>query len=56
VFFKSGVSIQELIPKMAAENVQIGRPFPPLLDWARISTGTFDEVQAFTRTLKKVMA
>lgn len=56
VFFKSGVPIQDLIPKMAAENVQIGRPFPPLFDWARISTGTFEEVQAFTHALKKVMA
>ena len=55
VFFKSGVPIQELIPKMGAENVQIGRPFPPLYDWARISTGTFEEVQAFTHALKKVM-
>jgi len=56
VFFKSGWPIGELIQKMSAENVQIGRPFPPLLDWARISTGTLDEVQAFTRALKKVMA
>jgi len=56
VFFKSGVPIEELIQKMAAEDVQIGRPFPPLLEWARISTGTFEEVQAFTRALKKVMA
>lgn len=56
VFFKSGMPIAELNREMAAENVQIGRPFPPLLDWARISTGTFEEVQAFTRALKKVMA
>ncbi len=56
VFFKSGVPIEALQQKMAAEGVQIGRPFPPLLDWARISTGTFEEVQAFTRALNKVMA
>jgi histidinol-phosphate aminotransferase len=56
VFFKSGVPILELMKKMEAEDVQIGRPFPPLLDWARISTGTFEEVQTFTRALKKVMA
>lgn len=56
VFFKSGVPIQELQQKMAAEGVQIGRPFPPLLDWARISTGTFEEVKSFTRALEKVMA
>ncbi len=56
VFFKSGRPIRDLQMAMADENVQIGRPFPPLLDWARISTGTFEEVQAFTRALKKVMA
>lgn len=56
VFFKSGVPVDTLIQKMRAEGVQIGRPFPPMLDWARISTGTVEEVQAFTKALRNVMA
>lgn len=56
VFFRSGRPIGELIPAMEKENVLIGRPFPPMLEWARISTGTMEQVQQFGRALKKVMA
>ena len=55
VFFKTGRPIQELIPAMQKENVLIGRPFPPLYEWARISTGTFEEVQFFGEALKRVL-
>lgn len=55
VFFKSGLPVDSLIRKMGSEGVQIGRPFPPLLDWARISTGTLEEVQTFTSALEKVL-
>ncbi|MDM9631622.1 pyridoxal phosphate-dependent aminotransferase [Robiginitalea aurantiaca] len=55
VFFKSGMPIGNLIEKMGAEGVQIGRPFPPLLDWARISTGRIEEVEAFNRGLQRVL-
>jgi histidinol-phosphate aminotransferase len=56
VFFKSGMPIDSLIGKMGSEGVQIGRPFPPLLHWARISTGTIEEVKSFTSALEKVLA
>ncbi|MCE2612273.1 aminotransferase class I/II-fold pyridoxal phosphate-dependent enzyme [Flavobacteriaceae bacterium D16] len=55
VFFKSGRPIQDLIPAMRKEGVLIGRPFPPLYDWARISTGTLEEVTAFTNALRRVL-
>lgn len=55
VFFKSGRPIQALMDDMLKENVLIGRPFPPLYDWARVSTGTIPEVQLFGQALKKVM-
>lgn len=54
VFFKSGMHISELIPKMAEQGIQIGRPFPPLYNWARISTGTLEEVAAFTKGLRNI--
>ncbi|MFH6604022.1 pyridoxal phosphate-dependent aminotransferase [Maribacter algicola] len=56
VFFKTGRPIQEIIKAMQKEGVLIGRPFPPLLDWARISTGTIEQVRQFSNALKKVMA
>ena len=56
VFFKTGRPVQEIITAMQKENVLIGRPFPPLLEWARISTGTLEQVQTFGRALTKVMS
>lgn len=55
VFFKSGRHINELIPEMEKENVLIGRPFPPFFDWARISTGTMDDMKLFDQALRKVL-
>lgn len=55
VFFKSGMEVGSLIRHMAQKDVQIGRPFPPLTDWARISTGRMEEVQAFTKALREVL-
>lgn len=56
VFFKSGRNIRGLIADMKEHNVLIGRPFPPLTNWARISTGRIDDVNAFGNALKKVMS
>ena len=56
VFFRTGRPIRELISDMLKENVMIGRPFPPMNEWARISTGTMEEVKAFGDALRKVMA
>ncbi len=55
VFFKSGIHIDGLIEDMKNENIQIGRPFPPLYNWARISTGTISQVEQFGIALKKVL-
>lgn len=55
VFFKSGRHIDGLITEMLKENIQIGRPFPPFYDWARISTGKIEEVELFGKALKKVL-
>ena len=54
VFFESNRHIAELSKSMEKEGVLIGRPFPPLYEWARISTGTTEDVAAFCKTLKKV--
>jgi len=54
VFFHSGKNINDMIREMKKRNILIGRPFPPLLDWCRVSTGTIDEVEKFNRALKAI--
>ena len=55
VFFQSRRDIRELIEEMKQENVLIGRPFPPLNDWCRLSTGTVEDTQQACSALKKVL-
>ncbi|MEQ9425212.1 MAG: histidinol-phosphate transaminase [Cyclobacteriaceae bacterium] len=55
VFFESGREIKELQAAMKEKGVLIGRPFPPLTKWCRISTGKLEEVEAFTKALKQVI-
>lgn len=55
VFFKTGRPIRDIISSMERENVLIGRPFPPMMNWARISTGTMEEMRVFSAALEKVM-
>jgi len=38
------------------EGIAVGRPFPPLTSWLRISIGTMDEMQKATEVLRKVLA
>ncbi|MCW5515403.1 pyridoxal phosphate-dependent aminotransferase [Muriicola sp. Z0-33] len=56
VFFKTGRPISEVMAAMKNEGVLIGRPFPPMLDWARISTGTTEQMLHFSKALKRVMS
>ncbi len=55
VFFKTGRPISEMITEMKNENVLIGRPFPPFYEWARVSTGTMEDMKLFDKGLRKVM-
>lgn len=55
VFFRTGMPIQEFIGKMRAEGVEVGRPFPPLTDWARITIGLPDEMAVCHQALRNVL-
>lgn len=55
VFFRTGRPIQEFLAKMRAEGIEVGRAFPPLLDWARITIGLPDEMEKCHRALRKVL-
>ena len=55
VFFHTGMPIQTFQARMRAENVAVARPFPPLLDWARISIATPEEMTMCHAALRKVL-
>ena len=54
VFFKAGRPVDALNRAMAERGVQLGRPFPPLLDWSRVSTGTEADMAHFAQALRDV--
>jgi histidinol-phosphate aminotransferase len=55
VFMKTGVPIELFQQMMEAENVMVGRPFPPMLDWCRVSIGTEEEMATFLSVYEEVM-
>ena len=54
VFFHSKRHIDDLGKQMLEQGVKIGRPFPPFYDWCRISIGTLEETQIFTKVLENL--
>ena len=55
VFMETGMPAKEFSAKMLAEGVMVGRPFPPLLNWARITIGLPSEMAACHRALRIVL-
>jgi histidinol-phosphate aminotransferase len=54
VFFKTGRNIEEVNHAIANQGVKIGRPFPPLTDWCRVSTGTMEEMEKLRGAMRAV--
>jgi histidinol-phosphate aminotransferase len=54
VFFKTGMNINDFSKKMFDHNIRVGRPFPPLNDWCRISTGTTEEMEKVVSALNVI--
>lgn len=53
---RTGRPVQEVRAAFREEMVAVGRPFPPMLDWLRVSVGTEDEMDRFTETFRKIFA
>ncbi|UJP63896.1 pyridoxal phosphate-dependent aminotransferase [Mongoliitalea daihaiensis] len=49
VFFHAKRDVSALANEFLKKGIIIGRPFPPLDEWCRISTGTVEEVQLFNQ-------
>jgi len=54
VFVKTGMHVHKLDKLMLAEGIKVGRPFEPLTDWCRISTGTDDDMAAWETAMRKI--
>lgn len=55
IFFHLGRPIGAFQEAMAAEGILVGRPFPPHLDWCRLSIGKPEEMSAFLEAFQRVM-
>lgn len=51
VFFHANQDASTLAKKMLEKGIIVGRPFPPLNDWCRVSTGTIEEVKLLNEAL-----
>ncbi len=56
VFFHAKKPVQEVIQAMVKEGVRVGRPFPPLTDWCRVSTGRMEDMELLRAGMRKVFA
>ena len=56
VFFHANQDARALGAKMREKGIIVGRPFPPMNDWCRVSTGTLEEVQLFNNALMEVFS
>lgn len=54
IFFHTGQPIAEFQKKMRTEGIQVARPFPPMLDWCRITIGLPQEMERVHLALRKI--
>ena len=52
---KAGKPARDVIAAMAHQNIYIGRPWPSVPDWVRITVGTPSEMQQFQAAFQAVM-
>ena len=55
LFVDVKMPIQKFQAACREQNVLVGRPFPPLLTYARISLGTMDEMKRATAVFANVL-
>jgi len=54
VFVHTGMDEADLVEKMLTHNVRVGRPFAPLNDWCRVSTGTMEDMDKWGQAMRKI--
>jgi histidinol-phosphate aminotransferase len=56
LMFKLKGTIQDFNKRMAERNIRVGRPFPPMEDYCRLSMGLESEMKTFCSALKAFRA
>jgi histidinol-phosphate aminotransferase len=56
VFVRTGVPVTEFRERMRGLGIEVGRPFPPLTDWCRISLGRPEDNTALIAALREFKA
>ncbi len=54
LFFHTGKEVSGLIGAMYQKGVAVGRPFPPLTDWMRVTIGTEEEMRRFLNAYQEI--
>ena len=55
VFFHTGRPIENFQEGMEKEGILVGRPFPPYLDWCRLSMAKPEEMEVFAEKFQQVL-
>ena len=55
-FFETGRDVRKVGAAFRMEGIMVGRPFPPMMDWLRVSMAKPDEMRYFVQTYKKLYA
>ncbi len=53
-FFQTGHDVEEVRKAFLKESIMVGRPFPPMTDWLRVSMAKPHEMEYFVQTYKKL--
>ncbi len=56
IFFHLGQNIRPFRAAMEQRGILVGRPFPPFMDWCRLSIGTMEEMHAFATAFEAEMS
>jgi histidinol-phosphate aminotransferase len=54
VFVETGMDASILADRMLEHKVRVGRPFPPMNTWCRISTGTAEDMEQWANAMRRV--
>jgi histidinol-phosphate aminotransferase len=54
-FIHTGRDIQEVREAFRDENIMVGRPFPPMTDWLRVSMAKPHEMEYFAQAYRKIL-
>jgi histidinol-phosphate aminotransferase len=54
-FIHTGRDIQEVREAFRDENIMVGRPFPPMTDWLRVSMAKPHEMEYFAQVYRKIL-